>query len=413
MKLLNVDTLEAAVEKIRSSGSVLRTETEYIELETSCGRIAAADISSSEMIPPYRRSIVDGYAIRSTDVKAAGEMIPAILRQIGEVEFGCFDEVPEVESGTCVYVPTGGMIPEGADAMIMIEYTDDIGNGRIAVGQSVAPGNQVVQIGEDIKAGEVLLNSGDVIRPQDVGVLAACGITEVPVFRRLHVTVISTGDELVGPNETPLPGQIRDINTYSLAAMLEKEGMIVDKKEKLPDDELMLRAALERAKTESDVVIVSGGSSQGKKDSTGKLIGEVCDRGVLTHGLAVKPGKPTITGIDEATGTLFIGLPGHPAAAMMIMEHIFIDLWNEKTGRHNDRIMEAEAFCNIPASPGRRTFQLVKIVKDNEGNKVQPVLAKSGMILAYAKADGYIVMTENQEGVREGDTVEVHLWRQE
>lgn len=412
MKLLKVDTLDAAVDRIRACSQVIKTETEYVDLTAADGRVAACDVASAEMIPPYRRSTVDGFALRSSDVKAASEMIPTLLKQIGEVSFGCFDAIPELTAGSCVYVPTGGMVPDGADAMVMVEYTEDIGGGQIAVMQSVAPGNQVVQIGEDIRTGDVLVRKGQRIRPQDVGVLAAAGICDVPVVAPWHVTVISTGDELVEPQTQPLPGQIRDINTYSITARLREEGFVVDSAGRIPDIKEELKAALIKAKEQSDIVIVSGGSSQGKKDATAELIGEICDRGVLTHGLAVKPGKPTITGVDEASGTLCVGLPGHPAAAMMILEQTVIRLWRECSGQRKEYAVTGRMASNVPASPGRRTFQLVEIEPDGEGGViVKPVFAKSGMILPYAKADGYIVMTENQEGVRAGDAVEVLLWK--
>ena len=171
-----------------------------------------------------------------------------------------------------------------------------------------------------------------------------------------------------------------------------------------------LAAALEDAKNDSDLVVLSGGSSQGKKDMTAGLIDEAADHGVLTHGIAAKPGKPTITGFDEESRTLFIGLPGHPAAALMVYEQILISLWRCLTCCEKERTLKAKVNVNVPSAPGRMTFQLVKLIEDDELQAV-PVFARSGMISPVSEADGYFVMTENQEGIRPGDTVCVHLWK--
>lgn len=353
---------------------------------------------------------MDGYAVRSKDLGAAGDMIPTMLKVTGEVLLGTNSSALTVEPGCCIYVPTGGEVSEGADAVVMVEYCEPFGNGMLAVSRSASPGENVVQAGEDVAEGGILLSKGRKLRPQDIGVLAAAGIVSVPVFVPWRVTVISTGDELVSPEETPGPGQIRDINSYTIAARSTSEGLNVVKTLSFRDDKEEIAAALEESKADSDVIVVSGGSSRGKKDMTAELIKMAADCGVLTHGIAAKPGKPTITGFDEKSATLFIGLPGHPAAALMVFEQLLIRLWRGMTGQGPEITIKAVVKCNIPSAPGRRTFQLVTL-REGDMPEAVPVFARSGMISPVSLADGFFEMSENQEGVRPGDMVEVHLWK--
>ena len=406
MDLLKVDTIEEARSKLAACCAGIIPGTETVGLTEAAGRILAFDIFSKENIPPYRRSIMDGYAVRSKDLGAAGDMIPTTLKMTGEVLLGTDSSKLSVEPGCCVYVPTGGEVPAGADAVVMVEYCELFGDGMLAVSRSASPGENVVQAGEDVAEGDILISEGRKLRPQDIGVLAAAGITAVPVFVPWRVTVISTGDELVSPEETPGPGQIRDINSYTISAIITEEGFTVTRTLSVKDDSEAITAALETAKDDSDLVVISGGSSQGKKDMTASLIEKAADRGVLTHGIAAKPGKPTLTGYDEASKTLFIGLPGHPAAALMVYEQLVISLWRGMTGREPQRTVRARVSVNVPSAPGRKTFQLVKL----SGDEAEPVFARSGMISPMSTADGYFVMSENQEGIGAGETVEVFLW---
>ena len=406
MDLLKVDTIKEARSKLASCCAGIMPGTEETDLFEALGRVLAFDIFSKENIPPYRRSIMDGYAVRSKDLGAAGDMIPTMLKVTGEVLLGTDSSALSVEPGCCVYVPTGGYVPEGADAVVMVEYCEPFGESMLAVSKSASPGENVVQEGEDVSEGDILLSKGRKLRPQDIGVLAAAGVVRVPVFVPWRVTVISTGDELVSPEETPGPGQIRDINSYTISARSEAEGFTVMRTLSIKDDSDSITAALEAAKADSDLVVISGGSSQGKKDMTAQLVEKAADHGVLTHGIAAKPGKPTITGYDEASRTLFIGLPGHPAAALMVYEQLLISLWRGMTGREDQRSVPAKVTANAPSAPGRMTFQLVKL----NGNEAEPVFARSGMISPMSAADGYFVTDENSEGVRAGDTVRVFLW---
>ena len=410
MNLLKVDTVEGARNKIEMIAGSLMPRKETAGLLNAAGRVLAEDIFSGENIPQFRRSTVDGYAVRSRDVGAAGDMIPTFLRITGEVLMGEGASDLKADDGCCIYVPTGGAVPDGADAVVMVEYCESFGDGMLAVSKSASAGENIVQAGEDIKQGEILLKKGRKLRAQDIGVLAAAGITAVPVFVPWRVSIISTGDELISPAEKPEGGQIRDINTYAVAARCLSEGFTVVRAEALKDERDKLLRTLQAAGNDSDIVVISGGSSQGKKDMTASLIDEVCDCGVLTHGISAKPGKPTITGFDRNSVTLFIGLPGHPAAALMVFEQILIRFWHELTTQNAERTVRARITANVPSAPGRRTYQLVTL-SGADGAEAVPIFARSGMISPMSTADGYFEMSENQEGVRAGDTVDVHLWK--
>ena len=247
MDLLKVDTIEEARSKLAACCAGMMPGTETVGLSEAAGRVLAFDIFSEENIPPYRRSIMDGYAVRSRDLGAAGDMIPTMLKVTGEVQMGISASGMTVEPGCCVYVPTGGEVPEGADAVVMIEYCEAFGEGMLAVSKSASPGENVVQAGEDVAEGGILLSKGRKLRPQDIGVLAAAGIATVPVFVPWSVTVISTGDELVSPEETPGPGQIRDINSYTISARSAAEGFTVVRALSVKDDRDDIAAALEKA----------------------------------------------------------------------------------------------------------------------------------------------------------------------
>lgn len=411
MKLLKVDALAQARGKLLEHVEEKLFETERVGLRKALGRVLAEPVCAKESIPPFRRSSVDGYAVKCSDVGGASESVPSFLKIIGEVCLGESTSL-SIESGQCVYVPTGGMLPAGADAMVMIEYCEPFSATEIAVYTSAAPGAGVVQIGEDMKEGETVLTAGRRLRPQDIGALAALGRTDISVYRPWRVTVLSTGDELIEPSKEPRPGQIRDINTYGLCAQAEQEGMEITACHIVPDVREELRKRIEEAKAVSDLIVISGGSSQGKKDITAEVIHETASEGVFTHGLALKPGKPTILGYDKESHTIMAGLPGHPAAAMLVFEQLLLWLFREKTGQNEMMPIPAKIETNVAGAPGKRTCQLVRIEKTETGEtKAIPIFGKSGMITTLTKADGYLVMEENQEGLKAGETVLVHLWK--
>ena len=419
MKLLKVDTLESALDKLETAmreGGAGEPEREYVPVLQSLGRIASEDVLSCEDIPGFDRSTMDGYAVISRDTQGAGETMPTFLELAGEVKMG---EKPEfsLTSGQCAYVPTGGMVPEGADAVAMVEYCQPFGDDRIAVYSPLSSGHNMVRAGDDVSRGEKLISRGHRIRPSDMGLLSAAGKTEIKVYKPWKIYIISTGDEIVPPEVMPLPGQVRDVNSAGILGEALACGFEIRGLEVVRDRQDVLADKVRSAMSECDVVVISGGSSQGKKDATEAVIDSLTSSGAFTHGLAVKPGKPTIIGFDEPTECAVIGLPGHPVAALLLFRLIVAGIWKRLTGlaeTEKEISVDAVMASNIAASPGRKTFQLVKLDYEHIDLKTGlpqavPVLGKSGLIRTMSAADGYVVMDVNDEGLRSGERVKVCL----
>ncbi|MBQ9961374.1 MAG: molybdopterin molybdotransferase MoeA [Firmicutes bacterium] len=407
MELLKVDSLEKALEKLTDKSMGIKPETKKIKIENALGRIIAEDVISGENVPGFRRSTMDGYAVLASDTVGAGESMPVFLKVVGNVEMG-EDSAIEIKAGQCAYVPTGAMIPDGATAVVMEEYCEKFSEDQIAVYQSAADGTHVVEADEDVARGEKILQRGRRIKPQDMGLLASVGHTEIEVYKSWTCYIISTGDELIDPDEPPQKGKVRDVNTYGLIGMAASLGFEIKGFEKIKDQEELLEDAVERGKNAADIVIVSGGSSKGKKDATAKILDKLSSSGVFTHGIAVKPGKPTILAVDEPSNSILAGLPGHPVAALIVFRQIIGALWNHKTGAEEELSTMAQIDTNLASSPGRKTFQLVKLTHTEEGNIATPVLGKSGLIYTMTKADGYIVIDRNLEGLKAGEKVKVY-----
>lgn len=408
MKFLQVDTISQAREKlIREVGEDF-VKTETVDIEKAYGRCLAEDIYADEPVPDFRRATVDGYAVRASDTQGAGESIPVFLSVVEEVAIGSPSK-KTIKSGECAYVPTGGMIPDGADAMVMVEYTELFQETEAAVYTSVSSGSGVVQVGEDAEKGALLLKKGSIIGVSQTGVLASLGKKTVKVYVPWHITVISTGDELAEPGEEKGPCQVYDINTHALCALAEENGMVVEKAFVLKDEEEKIEQELRNALSYSDIVVISGGSSQGKKDMTARLIDKIAEPGVWTHGLAMKPGKPTIVGMDKKSGTLLLGLPGHPVAAIMVFKLLLVWLKQALFGEKELLGVPAVLESNIPGAAGRAICQTVKLKKEEDGYRAIPVFGKSGLMHTLIQADGYVMVDAEQEGIRTGETVYVHL----
>ena len=409
MEFFNVDTVNEAQEKVFSALLRSGIKGSYCDLRDASGKVLYEDFLSPIDVPGFTRSSVDGYAVRSSDTSGATETIPVMLSLVGKVEMG--EDTPlEIKSGECVYVPTGGMLPGGADAMVMIEYTEKYDKDHVAVNGSVAPGKNVVLKGEDFKCGDVLLKAGTVLGPSQMASLAAVNAEKIPVITPLKTAVFSTGDELVAPGEEYTPGKVFDINTTGLVELSKKYGMDVVITDILKDDRDLILSRIREAMSECDMILVSGGSSQGMKDHTEDIFNEISDGGVFTHGLAIKPGKPTILGYDEKTKTFLAGLPGHPVAAMMVFETVI--------GGSLRRIMNMkEAYTagavmgeNIACDPGKVNCITVSLERGENGVVTAlPVRGKSGLITTLSKADGYVLTEKDDEGINEGKKVEVHL----
>lgn len=409
MDLFKVQTLEAVSELLETEFEASDRPTEKLPLTQCLGRILGADLMGADPVPHFARSVVDGYGVMACDVFGAGDSAPAFLTVSGAVEMGQGSPYG-VSPGTAVYVPTGGALPQGADAVVMVEYAERFGEGAIAVYKPVAPGENILGIGEDLTAGELIMEKGQRLRPQDIGVLAASGIAEVPVVRKLNVAVISTGDEIVDPEITPGIGQIRDINTYTLAALAEECGAVISRRVVVGDDLDALKKNLEAALMDSDLILLSGGSSVGVKDYTSQVMGSFPDSRILVHGLAVKPGKPTV--IARVQGKPVFGLPGQPASAMVVYKAVVAPFIRQLMGEAPLEItgITAAASVNIPSAPGRTTFQMVTLeIRDGVPTAV-PVYGKSGMISLMSRAQGYIRIDARKEGVLKGEMVQVVMF---
>ncbi len=378
--------------------------TERVSLRQAYRRVLAADVVAPEDLPEFDKSTVDGYAVRGADR-------PASLLVIGEVEMGRPPEFA-VRPGEAARIPTGGMLPEGADAVIMLEDTRLRDGGTVEATRGTVRGENVIRRAEDVSRGAVVLHQGTRLRPQDVGLLAGIGVTEVDVFLQPRVAVLATGDEIIPPDRRPAPGQVRDINTYTISALVQQEGGVPHIYEIIPDDRARLLGTLEAARATSDLVLVSGGSSVGEKDAVAWAINAMGKPGIIVHGVNIKPGKPTILGV--ADGTPVIGLPGHPVSGMVIFDVFVRDVLRAQAGRTPPRdlgrIVHARMGRRVPSAGGREDHVRVTL-EEREGRLwAIPQLGKSGIITTMTRADGLVVVPPGQDGVAEGEEVAVELF---
>lgn len=376
---------------------------EEVPLAEALGRVLIASITAAEFVPGFDRSTVDGYAVRSEDTFGCSDALPAILTLRGEVLMG-EGAGRALEPGQCVAVPTGGAMPAGSDAAVMLEHTEDYGDGTIGICKSAAPGTNLIFKGDDVRPGQMVLPAGRRLAAQDIGALAAMGVSRVAVSRRPVVGIISTGDELVAVDETPGEGQVRDVNSAMLRALAEEAGARTICFGILKDDESLLRETLDRALERCDVVLISGGSSVGMKDAACRVME---DRGdLLFHGIAMKPGKPTILG--SAGGKPVFGLPGHPVAAFFVSRLFVRPLLDRLQGcasrRHGVPAVLTEA---VSANHGRAQYMGVFLSERDGVRCASPIRGKSGLITTLANSDGYFYIPRDCEGVAAGETIEV------
>ena len=403
--MLTVKTPEE-VEKLLQDEFRMTTGPEAVPLSEALGRVLFEAVSASEYVPGFDRSTVDGYAVRSSDTFGCSDSIPAILELKGQVLMG--EEASlEVTPGSCVYVPTGGEIPEGADAMVMIEFSEDYGDGTIGILKAAAPGMGIIFKGDDVYPGKMVLPEGRKLIPQDIGALAAMGVTEVRVSRKPVVGILSTGDELVPVSETPKGGQIRNVNSDLLSALCVSAGAKAVSYGIIKDEEALLDAALEKALSECDLVLISGGSSVGIKDNTYKVISKQGE--VLMHGIAMKPGKPTILG--NVDGKPVFGLPGHPVAACFVSQLFVLPVITGMQKREM-KIREIPAVLTeaISANDGRAQYVGVRLQEKEGVLYAEPVRTKSGLITSLASTDGFFCIPRDSEGMSAGTVIKVRLY---
>ena len=395
--MLNVITVEEAIEILKNNFSKI-TKAETVYIDEAVGRITTENIESGENVPSFSRSTMDGYALCAADTYGSGESMPAMLDIAGEILMGERAEIT-LERGKCVKISTGGMLPDGADAVIPVENTDE-DCGMCLTYKSVSPFENVTKKGDDIKHGECIIKKGTVLSPAHIGLLASVGKSAVSVVRHPAVGIISTGNEIIGIDEKLTEGKIREVNSHLLSALCRSYGCEVKFFGTVKDEYDEILSAVKAALSESDIVLISGGSSAGAKDMTVKVIEAVGE--VFAHGLAMKPGKPTIIG--RADGKAVFGLPGHPAACYFVTEIIvkrLIDILlgrNEKNKSKTYRTAE-----NISSNHGREEYICVK----TDDETAVPVYGKSGLLSTLCESDGYIRIDRNREGLKKGEAVEV------
>jgi molybdopterin molybdotransferase len=402
--MLNVKTPEQVLEIIQEQFPCLDRQ-QSLPLPQALGKVLYEDIAAREFVPDFDRSSVDGYAVRAADTFGCSSAMPAIFPLQGEVIMG--QAAPALQDGHCLYVPTGGAIPENADAVVMIEYSEDYGDHTIGISKPAAPGHNIIFRGDDVSPGKTVLAQGKRLEAQDLGALAALGYSEVPVAADIRVGVISTGDELVPVSAVPAAEQVRDINSAMVSAAMRQSGCQVTCYGIVADEEQLLRQAVEQAMAENDLLLISGGSSVGIKDATAKVIDSLGE--ILLHGIAIKPGKPTIIG--KSGSKALIGLPGHPAAAFFIC-HLFIRplLWQMQGRRQSSYLLPARLTEAISANDGRTQYLSVALEQRADGLYALPLRAKSSQITNLAATAGYICIPGNAEGLAAGSMVEVALY---
>ena len=385
-------------------------EKETIGLTVALGRILGMDIQSEINLPDFPRAIMDGYAVCATSTFGASEGNPAYLNIVGTIAMG-EDPTISIKPGETAKISTGGMLPAGADSVVMIEHTDVIDHTTIEVYRSVAPGQHMIQVGEDIKAGETILFQGQQLRPQEIGILAALGIETVSVYRQPVISIISTGDEVLPISETPPLGKIRDINSFTLSGQVAQAGGRPVRMGIVNDNFQALRDMCQTAVQQSDMVFVSGGSSVGIRDFTIEVLSAIPGAEILAHGISISPGKPTI--LAKVGKTLFWGLPGHVTSAMVVF-HVVVRPFLEHIGgknpaHENTRSCYARLERNLSSKQGRIDYIRVKLHHEDGTLSAEPVLGKSGLIHTMAKADGLVRIDKNTEGLDKGSIVEVAL----
>lgn len=384
-------------------------EVEEVETAAALGRVTAAPVHAPHPLPPFPRSTVDGYAVRAADTHGASESLPAYLALAGEIPMGAepgFSLTP----GACALIHTGGMLPEGADAVVMVENTQPARPGEVEILRAVAVGENVIRVGEDVAGGEEVLPAGRKLRPAEIGGLMALGQTRVRVARRPRVGILSSGDEVVPPEAELRPGQVRDVNAYTLSALVEAAGGEPVRYGILPDQAEALRSAAARALAECDLVVITAGSSASTRDLTATIIAGLGSPGVLVHGVNVRPGKPTILGVCD--GKAVIGLPGNPVSALVIASLFVVPVIEAHLGLKSVRwkaSVPAVLTLNLPSQAGREDWVPVCLEAGPEGFRAEPIFGKSNLIFTLARADGLVRISPDATGLSAGKPVLVQL----
>lgn len=401
------EALERFLAKIPSANY---QKAQTISTEDALGRVLAEDIHAPHPLPPFARTTVDGYAVRAADTYGASMSLPAYLLLIGEVHMGTSTDL-SLLPGQAALVHTGGMIPAGSDAIVMLEDTQQAQEGEIEVLKPAAVGENILQVGEDVKAGEVVLTRGARLRPQEIGGLMALGIDQVRVTTTPRVSILSTGDEVVPPHTEPMSGQVRDVNSYTLGSLVERVGGEANLRGIIPDQLDDLRTAAQRAHAEDDLVIITAGSSVSARDITAIVVSELGEPGVLVHGVSIKPGKPTILAVCD--GVPVIGLPGNPVSALVVAGLFVVPAIHKLMGWEQPSrksCVSAHMTANIASVAGREDYIPVRLETNAEGLRAEPVYGRSNLIFTLVRADGIVRIPPEVTGLAVGDEVVVRLF---
>jgi molybdopterin molybdotransferase len=389
--------------------SAAQADSELIDSSRAFERVTAEDVIAPHPLPEFPRSTVDGFAVRARDTFGATDSLPAYLTLIGEVPMG---DAPafKIQKGQCALIHTGGMLPSGADAVVMLEYTQSAHVNEIELMKAVADGENVIKVGEDVQAGQTVIRRGSRLRPAEIGGLMALGIIRVRVARKPRVGLISSGDEVIAPSQSPRSGQVRDINAFTLASLVTKSGGEAVQYGIVRDEMSALKDTASRALLECDAVIITAGSSASTRDMTAEVIGSLGAPGVLVHGINTRPGKPTILGV--CNGKAVIGLPGNPVSAL-VNGYLFVVPVIEKLLGALPKIqatIPAKLTVNLSSQAGREDWWPVKLLKTESGGWLaEPIFGKSNLIFTLAAADGLLRISPDATGLSAGEIVEVVL----
>ena len=383
---------------------------ETILTKDALGRVTAEAFFAPNPLPEFPRTTVDGFAVRATDTFGANESLPAYLSQIGEVPMG---DKPKFSlgKGECALIHTGGMIPDRADAVIMVENTQTSRENEIEILKAVAVGENIIHIGEDIQQGDIMIPQGVILRPAEIGGLMAFGVTEIKVARKPVVGILSSGDEVIPPDQTPNLGQVRDINGYSLKALVEQAGGNPNYYGILPDSKEAMISTVVIAKEECDVIVITAGSSASTRDLTAIVIDQLGEPGVLVHGVNVRPGKPTILGVCD--GKAMIGLPGNPVSALVIAGLFVVPAINKLLGIETVEFqsgVKARLTINLASQAGREDWVPVRLNRTLDGWEALPIFGRSNLIFNLVKANGLIRIPPSATGLSAGEDVKVELF---
>ena len=406
-RVVSTDEARAAIRALRPLGA------ETVAARDAARRVLAADLKAPGDLPHFDRANMDGYAVRAADTFGASPSVPMYLRIAGSIEMGEAARTA-LRKGQAMRIATGGMLPRGADAVVMVEHTDEVGDSTVEIQRGVSPWQHVLRVGEDIARGAPVFARGRRLRPQDLGALTGLGLTRLRVVKRPRVGLIATGDEIVPPDKQPRPGQVRNVNQFSLAAMAREAGAVVTDFGVVPDRADRLRKVLATALARTDVVMLSGGSSVGVKDLTTDVITSFPRSQIVFHGISVAPGKPTI--LARALDKPVVGLPGHPVSALVIFDLFGAPLLRIVGGESADTAFAPRAMTrarlaqNVASQPGREDYVRVRLAERDGVRIAQPLPGKSGAIFNLVSADGLVCIPASAEGIDEGVEVEVRLF---